>query len=204
VKDWINDAQNEVAGRAEWPFLESRTSGSLTVGKAAYNLSSFSMNMLKPVDFVVWDTSSNEYKKLAVMEPREAMLWYPSLSATGTEDSRAMPSKVFIYQEKFWVQPVPDGTYTFWIRYYKLLSRMAADSAVSEVPYVLLESYAKWHGCDYYKDERSKQFRETFYSLMNDYYTQLVEKNDDYLPGMAFMDGGKVMGIIGESDPWWA
>ena len=203
VKDWINDGQDEITNRAEWPWLETRTSGYLSGGIGSYNLLSASMNMLKPIDFVVWNPDEKLYRKLVIMKPQEADQWYPGLSAPNESDAQAMPVRVYIFGEKFYPQPVPDATYRWWMRYYNKPSRMTAASAVSKVPYTLLENYALWKGCNYQNDPRASKFMETFYALLSDYYEKLIAKDDDYLPCMAFMDGGKIQGTLGESDPWW-
>lgn len=203
VKDWINDAQDLVSNEYEWPFLETKTSGYLSAGKGDYSLSGISINHLRPLSIRAWDTSGKVYKDLIIVKIKEADSWYPGLSATDRENQRDMPSRVFIFENKLNVQPIPDSTYIWWMRYYKSLSRMAAASAVSEVPWQMLETYGKWQGCSYYKDERANEFRSEFYGLMEYYYERLIGRDDSYMPGMAFMDGGKIMGTISNAEPWW-
>lgn len=205
VKIWVNDAQDLVSNEYEWPFLEARTSGYLSAGKGDYDLSGVSINQLRPISFVAWDTSGKVYQDLDIIQVRDADGWFPGLSAANREDQRAMPNKAFLFENHFNVQPIPDGTYIWRMRYYKSLSRMVATSAVSEVPWQLMETYAKWQGFEYYKkNKEADKFEKRFYFLMEYYYERLIGRADDYLPGMAFMDGGKIIGTVSKSeDHWW-
>lgn len=128
IKQFINDAQREVAIKYNFPFFEASYSGSLVIDTYIYLIPSGidtieGMRITDPSGDEV-DITRN-YLDFRTFDQR-----FPDPS----ENESGVPRYWTVRDGNYYLFPKPDKTYTFDIRYQKIPTTLSADADVPEVP----------------------------------------------------------------------
>lgn len=129
VKNWINLGQNDFVLRELWPFREETGTLSLVQGTQEYDLSTnFS------------DLDEQNIISVAIQGTNQSKLtyWpYNQLRADKPDfdyDAQAVPRRYYLKAGKIGFWPVPNGTDTVLIDYYKVATEMSDDSDTPIIP----------------------------------------------------------------------
>ena len=120
--NFVVDAQKTLEREGDFPFMEARTTG--TISANAYTLSlPTRFKAIKKDCFLVTDTAGalNPLEQLSV---GEAYRKYPF-----TSDNEAMPKVVAIQEStsQFLIRPTADVAYAYELQYYQYLATLSAD-----------------------------------------------------------------------------
>jgi len=142
IRQYLNDAQNDIASRYFWPFLESSETVTTTSGTSTYALANqatvkdirdtTNLITLRPIDILDFD----RYFQNPVSTGISSL--YAIVGQTKASDSVPGTQNVYLY-------PVPAGTYSLSVREYADMADMENDTDVSPVPprfHIALVHYA--------------------------------------------------------------
>lgn len=151
IRTWLNDAQRNLSTRFLWDFLMDYQDLTTVSGTEEYVLS-------QPC--LVYDvTDRTNFVALRFVRQMEFDRYNPQAAAQGVSyfyrmagQSKSGASSVAL--PKLQLYPVPGGTYTVRVRYYRRPADMAADTDVSEFPDVFHEGIVNY-ACSTYLDGRN-------------------------------------------------
>lgn len=126
IKVWVNLAQQEIARADNWHFLGATSSLTTTSGISEYALSGNCDKVL-----AMWQATTPA--KLAYLDAVDFVKMFPDPSDTGE------PRCYTLFKEGYTqLYPIPNGTYTVFYKYKKMLPDLSSDSDTSLIP-------KKWH-----------------------------------------------------------
>lgn len=149
VKRWINIGQQDIASRADWPFLEASANISEVVSTQTYSLSGVSYQ--KIYDITRNDPSTTDNYKLVYVDNKD----YDELFAENTTSGDPRYYTIWANVLKLDVPSDESGTNSLTIKYYKTLSDLSGDSDTSNIParyHNLLVLYAYMIGLEETED----------------------------------------------------
>lgn len=132
IKNYINDAQNDVFNEYRLPFMETTQAYTLTIGVADItNGSGLPSNFVLPISLTL--TTAGKEKLLVSRDEREMDFLHPDYESSDVYPANT-PSEWYKYAQTIRVFPEPDQAYTVTIRYYKRPTLLSADSDVPSLP----------------------------------------------------------------------
>lgn len=129
VKNWINMGQSDFALRELWPFRETTGTLALAQGTQEYSLIS---------NFA--DIDSQNIISVALQGTQNSKLTYWPFSQLRADNpdfdliGASIPTRYYIKGGSIGFWPLPSGTYTCLIDYYKVPTELSADADVSILP----------------------------------------------------------------------
>lgn len=132
IKNYINDAQNDVFNEYRLPFTQTTQNYTLDIGTSDItNGVGLPTNYVQALDLTL--TSTGREKVLTYRDIREIDALYPDPDDTTIHPAN-VPSDWYFYAETAKVYPVPDAAYTLTLRYYKKPTVLSADADVPDLP----------------------------------------------------------------------
>lgn len=129
VKNWINLGQNDFVLRELWPFRE--TTGTLTTSAGTQETSlSSTFSDLDQQNIISVSLQGANQRKLVYWPFNQLRADKPDFDF----DAQGVPERYYIKGGSIGLWPVPNGTYTILIDYYKVATELSADSDVSIIP----------------------------------------------------------------------
>lgn len=172
-RTWLNQAQQNITTRYSWPFLEKEGTVTTASSTETYDL---------PTDlaFVYMVRDTTNVQKLDFITLREFFLSFPYPTATGVPRfyrlpgySQSVATTAAVPQVSFY--PIPGGTYTLKVLYYRRLSDLVADGDISPIPaeyHELLVNYACSAFFARQGDSRTVTHRDAYESMLLDLVEQ--------------------------------
>lgn len=132
IKNYLNDAQNDVFNEYRLPFMQATQNYTLTAGTSDItNGSGLPTNYVQALDITL--TTSGYEKVLPYVDVSEVDDVYPDPDDTTVNPSN-VPSNWYYYADTIKVYPVPNAAYTLTLRYYKKPTILSSDSDVPDLP----------------------------------------------------------------------
>lgn len=137
VQVWLNDYYRRVWGLVDWPFRKPEPASlTVTAGDATPTMPTDIMRVVEVMD-------NNENPLSEINQEQYDQSGFLDTSATGK------PSVYWLDGRQIRFGPIPDGSYTFQIRYERgLTHRNAAGTAVAG-PMTLSDDQLFWDGFEY-------------------------------------------------------
>lgn len=132
IKNYLNDAQNDVFNEYRLPFMQATQGYTLVAGTSDItDGSGLPTNYVQALDITL--TSSGYEKVLNFIEVSELDETYPDPDDT-TRHPANVPTNWYYYANTIKVYPVPSGAYTITLRYYKKPTLLSSDADIPDVP----------------------------------------------------------------------
>jgi len=129
VKNWINLGQNDFVLRELWPFREETGTLTTTQGTQETDLSS-TFSDLDEQNIISVALQGENQRKLVYWPFNQLRANKPDFDY----DAQGVPERYYIKGGNIGFWPVPAGTYTVLIDYYKVATELSNDSDVSIIP----------------------------------------------------------------------
>jgi len=120
VLQWLNNRQKQICNIDNFSFMEATASASTVANQQSYTLPSDYKDELH-----IWLESGNIKYYLVKWVGSEAERSYTQTDKTGR------PTNYWIWDNAYWLYPIPDGVYTLKLKYYEYLPDLT-DTAVEE------------------------------------------------------------------------
>lgn len=132
IKNYINDAQNDIFNEFKLPQLQATQNYTLTINESDItNGSGLPSDYVQAVNLVI--TADNYERPLTYVDFREIDRF-----DTDPDDTDANPANVpdrwYYYNDTIRVFPVPSSAFTVTLKYYKRPTELSSDSDVPQVP----------------------------------------------------------------------
>ena len=132
IKNYINDAQNDVFNEYRLPFMQATQPYTLASGTSDItNGSALPTNYVQALDLTL--TSTGHEKVIPYVDVSEIDQLYPDPDDT-TVNPTGVPAKWYFYADTIKVYPVPASAYTVSLRYYKNPTLVSSDADVPSLP----------------------------------------------------------------------
>lgn len=129
VKNWINMGQSDFVVREVWPFRETTGTLSLVQGTQEYTLSS-NFTDIDSQNIISVAIQGSNFGKLTYVPFSQLRASHPDLDY----DAQAVPFVYYLKTGKIGFYPVPNGTDSVAIDYYKLPTELSSDSDETIIP----------------------------------------------------------------------
>lgn len=132
IKNYVNDAQNDIFNEYRLPFMEATQNYTLTIGVSDItNGDGLPGNYVQAIDVIL--TTDDQERKLVYRDIREIDAEYPDPDDADAY-SAGTPVYWYNYADTIRVFPVPASADTVTVRYYKKPTELTSDAQVPEVP----------------------------------------------------------------------
>lgn len=132
IKQYIDDAQNDVFNEYRLPFMQATQNYTLAAGTADItNGSGLPTNFVQAIDLYI--TTSGLESVLPFKDISEVDRFNTDPADTTIHASN-IPEFAYKYGESIFVYPAPAAAYTVTLRYYKSPTELTADADVPEIP----------------------------------------------------------------------
>lgn len=132
IKNYINDAQNDVFNEYRLPFMQATQPYTLAAGTSDItNGSGLPTNYVQALDLTL--TSAGYEEVIPYVDVSEIDQLYPDPDDTAVNPA-GVPAKWYFYADTIKVYPVPASAYTVSLRYYKNPTLVSSDADVPSLP----------------------------------------------------------------------
>lgn len=132
IKNYINDAQNDVFNEYRLPFMQAVQPYTLVSGTSDItNGTGLPTNYVQALNLTL--TTTGYESVIPYVATTEIDQLYPDPDDT-TVNPNGVPDKWYYYAETIKVYPVPDSAYTVSLQYYKKPTLLSSDSDVPDLP----------------------------------------------------------------------
>ena len=132
IKNYINDAQNDVFNEYRLPFMQDSQDYTLTTGNSDITAGGgLPTNYVQA--FSIYLTSSGREKELPYRPTEQVDQLNPDPADT-TRHPASVPEYWYYYEDTIRVYPAPAEAYTLTMRYWKKPTELSGDSDVPEIP----------------------------------------------------------------------
>lgn len=132
IKNYINDAQNDVFNEYRLPFTQATQLYTMTAGVSDItNGGGLPTNYVQALNLTL--TSTGYEKVLTYLDVSEINQLYPDPDDTVVNPAN-VPSKWYFYADTIKTYPVPLAAYTVSLQYYKKPTILSSDSDVPDLP----------------------------------------------------------------------
>jgi len=132
IRNYINDAQNDVFNEYRLPFTQTVQTYTLTSGVSDItNGTGLPANYVQALNLTL--TSAGRETVLPYVDIRVIDDQYPDPDDT-TVNPTGPPAMWYFYGNDVKVYPVPNDAYTVSLQYYKKPTELTADGSVPEIP----------------------------------------------------------------------
>lgn len=170
IKQFIDDAQNDIFNEYRLPFMEATQDYTLVAGAADItNGSGLPANFVQAIDLVV-TTAGREYR-IPFKDVKELDWTNPNPTST-TAYPANFPQFAYKYGTTIRVYPAPDQAYTVTLRYYKRPAELDDDADVPDIPQEFRELLVVGAA------SRVMQVKDNFdkAAIYDNKYTELLQK----------------------------
>lgn len=129
IKNWINLGQQNFVLRELWPFRETTDTITLAQGTQEYTLSS-EFSDIDQQNILSVTVQGTNLRKLPYIPFNQLQASQPDLDFEG----QSVPTQYYLRAGKIGFWPVPNGTDTISVDYYKVPTELSSDSDVSIIP----------------------------------------------------------------------